>query len=322
MSAHSTLSDFAIRYNAWRDRRTGSPAPDAEVLGEMERRIVSAGNTTALLAQRDTIQTGERLASELRRDDTLLNRIDRPGLAYHCDRAGGRLQPRMVINGPMRLLLMAVVTISEFFFNAQAFGVFGEAAWQTWLMALAVGLSLPAIAEVLAHELRLIEDWRLRHRLAWGTLVVVVFMTLAGINTVRAEYLQRLGNGGAFSAASTTDAFLAINAFLFLAAVGICYFAMDPEPGLPLAAARYAARDERATEARVQLNQLAEALHGEVSKAQDVSLGTLSRYRRLRRRAGAPVPAYFDDVNHPEHEPRHRFLEIPARRFDVAAGER
>lgn len=295
------------RVGTWRDARLDArrdlPAPETTVLGESERQIQAAVNRSIRTAQQRYASKANPLNSERLRLRSALTRSFRPELDA-LEQRTGRRDVRSHIGHSLHLVLLLLLTVGEGAFNLVAFNVFQEPAYYTILMALAVSLAIPICAWSVGVWVR---QWP---RPAWRTALKVVTVTgvlvavLLGINEVRIAYLQAQAAEFVAAHPELSQAFLAVNLVILVAAMLVTYLAHDPEPGFAQARKRVHASELRLQRLDGVLGQLAAGLRAEAEMAKEAGLELIAYYRLLNRRGRDSCPRYYDEPSEPAHEPQ------------------
>ncbi len=289
-------------WNARLDARRDLPAPETTVLGEAERQIQSAVNRAIRTLEQRYARKANPLNSERLRLRSALARSYRPELDA-LERRTGRHDVRVHLGYSVHLFLLLLLTVGEGAFNLVAFNVFQEPAYYTILMALAVSLAIPICAWSVGMWVR---QWP---RPAWRTLLKVVTVTgvlvavLLGINEVRIAYLEAQAPEFVAAHPELSQAFLAVNLVILVAAMLVTYLAHDPEPGFVQARKRVEASERRLERLDGVLGQLIASLRAEAEMAKEAGLELVSFYRLLNRRGRDSCPRYYDDPSEPAHRP-------------------
>lgn len=297
-------------WQAVRDRRNGLPAPQAATLGNTEEQLVAAVNNRVRAAETQYHRAAEPLLGRLRVRLLQLETIDLPQYRQLVQQAG-RMTELVAISRTAHNLLQVCLTAGEVVFNMIVFLVLGESTLLTWIMALAVGLGLPAVAVFFGTDLRQAQ-WT-KHRIAgWTTVLVVVAATLAGINYIRIAYIaQTRDDAFAGNHPGLTVAYFTINTFVFVAATLVAYFGHDPVAGFVKAKMRVEKGRAAVATTRAALNGLARRLRTGVAEWHDTGRVYIGHYRAVNRRGRPEVPRYFDDEGLSANRPAFHTPEVP-----------
>jgi succinate dehydrogenase hydrophobic anchor subunit len=294
-----------VWWHARRDRRNNLPSPTTKALGDTEQQIVRAYNLRVREAE-------GRYAGNVDRRKALLAKLVKQRdevLAPEWDRLvakTGRMGTLIHIPRAAHWILLTILTLGEMVFNIVAFNVLHEPLWQTWLMALSVGIAVPIGAWFLGLWVR---QWPPP---AWRTGIKLVVVTafllaaLVGLNQVRLDYLQAQKAPTAHS-----DAFFMVNLLVLLAAAIVTYLSHDPEPGFAEAKAKMERREHEIQALNGKLTESRNRLEAEVGMWHEGGAQTISYYRMHNRRGRQEVPKYFEDPDDPNHKPAFESLRIP-----------
>jgi len=290
-------------WNARVDAKRNLPSPDATVLGEAEQQIQTAVNRAIRTTERRHAQRAMPLKNERLRIKSALDRTYRPELDTLEERTG-RHDVRLHMGRGLHVILLLVLTIGEGAFNLVAFNVFQEPAYYTILMALAVSLAIPICAWSVGVWVR---QWP---RPWWRTGLKVVVVTgvlvavLLGINDVRIAYLEAQAPEFVAGHPELSQAFLAVNLVILVAAMLVTYLAHDPEPGFAEARKAVVACERRLQRIEGVLDQIVATLRAETEMAREAGTELVSYYRMLNRRRREAWPRYFDDPAEAAHRPQ------------------
>jgi hypothetical protein len=124
---------------------------------------------------------------------------------------------------------MGLITTGEVFFNNVAFDVFGKSAPTTFIMALAVGLSIPLCAYMAGLWLRQWPSPWHKTAIKFTALLGNVVFALFAVNTARLVHLET--NPELAIDPRLNCAFLTMNIVMLAAVVILTYLTYDPVPG-------------------------------------------------------------------------------------------
>jgi hypothetical protein len=300
------MNRAVLTYRAILDRRNNEPAAGASRRGYVEDQIIRGVNAAGQGLRQKERKVVEPLQVRLEHTTRQAENILRPEFNRLVGEAGGRTYLLQMFSTGIHWLLIAGISIGEFAFNSQAFGLFGDAASISWLMAMGIAVGLPAAAHLLGVELRQAR-WTSLRLVAWSTLCLFVVGLLVGINHIRSTYLGIVSDlalaDGAGAYPIVGIAYFSMNLFIFVAATVISYGAYDPVHRLAKVRARLIGAEAEILKVGGAVTQTQAVTGVRLEELSEAGLATLLHYRAINRRGRIDVPDYYDNEGCSDYKP-------------------